>query len=74
MFKHNTPKQKNILELFEWTIDEVSSLNPINVVPHETQFKQEEDPVVEAKAQDAIKRFFTEQEIGKSINLFTFEF
>ncbi|CAO1437992.1 unnamed protein product [Diamesa serratosioi] len=66
LFKHDTPKQKNIIDLFEWTIDEVSSLNPINLIPHETQFKQEEDPVVEAKAQDAIKRFFTEHEIVPS--------
>lgn len=55
-----TPKRS-----FEWTIDELSSLNPANLTPHETQFFEEFDPVREAKAQAAISSFFTEQIIGE---------
>lgn len=55
-----TPKHQ-----FEWTIDELSSLNPINLVPHETQFREEMDPVLEAQAQDAISSFFKEHKIGE---------
>ena len=50
---------------FEWTIEELSSLKPVNVVPHETQFREELDPVREAQAQAAINTFFTEQKIGE---------
>lgn len=49
---------------FEWTIDEVSSLNPANVEAHETQFVSVIDPEVEAKAQAAISSYFKEQIIG----------
>jgi hypothetical protein len=57
-FNHNSQE-------FEWTIEELSSLNPVNVVAHETQFREELDPVREAQAQAAISSFFTEQKIGK---------
>lgn len=51
---------------FEWTIDEVSSLNPANVEAHETQFQSVIDPEIEAKAQAAISSFFKEQIIVPS--------
>lgn len=51
---------------FEWTIDDVSSLNPANVEAHETQFQSVVDPEVEAKAQAAISSFFNEQVIAPS--------
>lgn len=50
---------------FEWTIDEVSSLNPANVEAHETQFVSVVDPELEAKAQAAISSYFKETIIGK---------
>lgn len=50
---------------FEWTIDEVSSLNPANVEAHETQFQSVVDPEFEAKAQAAISTYFKEQHTGK---------
>lgn len=56
-----TPKQ----QFFEWTIDELSSLNPVNLVPCETQFREELDPIREAQAQDAINSYFKEQKIGE---------
>lgn len=46
---------------FEWTIDDVSSLNPANVEAHETQFMSTTDPETEAKAQAAINSYFKEQ-------------
>lgn len=52
---------------FEWTIDEVSSLNPANVEAHETQFVSSEDPETEAKAQAAISSFFKDRIIGMCI-------
>lgn len=51
---------------FEWTIDEVSSLNPANVEAHEAQFQSMVDPETEAKAQAAIQTFFKEQIIAPS--------
>lgn len=51
---------------FEWTIDEVSSLGPANLEPHETQFIESPDPELEAKAQAAISSFFKEQKIVPS--------
>ncbi|KAL5291133.1 BORA family protein [Megaselia abdita] len=51
---------------FEWTIDEVSSLGPANLEPHETQFIDSPDPELEAKAQAAISSFFKEQKIVPS--------
>lgn len=53
---------------FEWTIDEMSSLNPASFEAHETQFTSTTDPDVEAKAQAAISSFFREQVIGKWIS------
>lgn len=55
---------------FEWTIDEVSSLNPANVEAHETQFVSVVDPEVEAKAQAAISSYFKERIIGKISQIF----
>lgn len=46
---------------FEWTIDEVSSLNPTNVEAHETQFISTIDPEQEAKAQEVITNYFKEK-------------
>lgn len=63
-----TPKNRSSetgTDEFEWTIEELSSLKPVNVVPHETQFCEELDPVREAQAQAAINTFFTEQKIGE---------
>lgn len=51
---------------FEWTIDEVSSLGPAHLEPHETQFMHSPDPELEAKAQAAISSFFKEQKIVPS--------
>ncbi|XP_055856868.1 protein aurora borealis [Episyrphus balteatus] len=51
---------------FAWTIDDVSSLQPANVEPHETQFHDSPDPEFEAKAQSAISSFFKEQQIVPS--------
>lgn len=50
--------------LFEWTIEEMSQLNPVNMVINETQFREELDPIREAEAQAKISSFFTEQKIG----------
>lgn len=50
---------------FEWTIDEMSSLNPASFEVHETQFASTTDPDTEAKAQAAISSFFREQIIGE---------
>lgn len=50
---------------FEWTIDDLSELHPVNLVPHETQFSNDLDPIREANAQAAISSFFSEQKIGK---------
>lgn len=70
-----TPKRRSSVnqcsQEFEWTIEELSSLNPVNVVPHETQFREDFDPVREAQAQAAINSFFTEQKIGKDIGFGT---
>lgn len=45
---------------FEWTIDDVSALNPMNVEAHETQFMSVIDPEQEARAQAAISTYFKE--------------
>lgn len=53
-------------EAFEWTIEDLSELHPVHVVPHETQFLEELDPIREAEAQAAINSFFLgSQKIGK---------
>lgn len=60
-----TPQMCSTQLEFEWTIDEVSSLNPANVEAHETQFVSIIDPEVEAKAQAAISTYFKERIIGE---------
>ncbi|XP_011295634.2 protein aurora borealis [Musca domestica] len=50
----------------EWTIEEVSSLMPANVEPHETQFNDSPDPELEAKAQMAISSYFKDNQIVPS--------
>lgn len=57
--------QERPTEKFQWNIDELSNLVPVNFVPHDTQFQENLDPVREAQAQAAINSFFTEQIIGK---------
>lgn len=61
-----TPQMCSTQLEFEWTIDEVSSLNPANVEAHETQFQSVVDPETEAKVQAAISSFFKEQVIVPS--------
>lgn len=46
--------------MFEWTIDEVSSLGQANFEPYESQFLQTPDTAREAKAQAAISAYFNE--------------
>lgn len=58
--------QERPTEKFQWNIDELSNLVPVNFVPHDTQFQENLDPVREAQAQAAIHSFFTEQIIGKA--------
>lgn len=60
----NTPQLSSTQ--FEWTIEEVSSLKPAHVEPHETQFHDSPDPELEAKAQSAISSYFKEQQIVPS--------
>ncbi|XP_065362181.1 protein aurora borealis [Calliphora vicina] len=60
----NTPQLSSTQ--FEWTIDEVSSLKPAHVEPHETQFHDSPNPELEAKAQSAISSYFKEQQIVPS--------
>ncbi|XP_061386290.1 protein aurora borealis [Musca vetustissima] len=50
----------------EWTIEEVSSLMPANVEPHEAQFNDSPDPELEAKAQMAISSYFKDNQIVPS--------
>lgn len=52
---------------FEWTIDDLSSFNPVNLVPDVSQFREDTDPEREAQAQAAISSFFKDQKIGESI-------
>lgn len=69
-----TPGKTPKLQRFEWTIDELSSLNPMHLTPHETQFCEDLDPIREAQAQAAINAFFQEQEIGKRFNQITWAY
>ncbi|XP_050092416.1 protein aurora borealis [Anopheles aquasalis] len=63
----STPQNNNSSVCqFEWTIDEVSSLGPAHVEPHETQFLETPDPVAEARVQAAISSFFKENSIVPS--------
>lgn len=51
---------------FEWTIDEVSKILPVNVEPDESQFQNSPNPEMEARAQKAISKFFKENKIVPS--------
>ncbi|XP_035785524.1 protein aurora borealis-like [Anopheles albimanus] len=63
----STPQNNNSSVCqFEWTIDEVSSLGPAHVEPHETQFLETPDPAAEARLQAAISSFFKENSIVPS--------
>uniref|UniRef100_A0A1A9W3F2 Protein aurora borealis n=1 Tax=Glossina brevipalpis TaxID=37001 RepID=A0A1A9W3F2_9MUSC len=64
LFRPSTPQMSSTK--FEWTIDEMSSLKPAHVEPHETQFQDSPDPELEAKAQSAISSYFKEQQIVPS--------
>lgn len=58
--------QERPTDKFQWSIDELSNLVPVNFVPHDTQFQENLDPDREAQAQAAIHSFFTEQIIGET--------
>ncbi|XP_053685616.1 protein aurora borealis [Sabethes cyaneus] len=66
LFHRPSTPQSGSTQQFEWTIDEVSYLGPANVEPHETQFMDTPDPVLEAKAQAAISTYFKEHNIVPS--------
>uniref|UniRef100_A0A182MYS8 Protein aurora borealis n=1 Tax=Anopheles dirus TaxID=7168 RepID=A0A182MYS8_9DIPT len=66
LFHRPSTPQNSSLTQFEWTIDEVSSLGPANVEPHETQFLETPDPVAEARVQAAISTYFKEHSIVPS--------
>lgn len=59
-----TPQMCSTQLEFEWNIDEVSSLHPVNFEAHETQFQSVLDPEQEAKAQADISSYFKKQKIG----------
>jgi hypothetical protein len=63
-----TPIKHQSSSEFEWTIEELSNLNPVNLVPHPTQFRDDEtlDPAREAQFQAAISSFFKEQNVVPS--------
>lgn len=61
-----TPQMSSTQVEFEWSIDDVSKLNPANVEAHETQFQSVIDPEIEAKTQSTIISFFKEQIIVPS--------
>lgn len=65
LFQRPTTPQLSSTQ-FEWNIDEVSSLKPANVEPHETQFHDSPDPDYEAKAQSAISSYFKDHQIVPS--------
>ncbi|CAD7005778.1 unnamed protein product [Ceratitis capitata] len=65
LFQRPTTPQLSSTQ-FEWNIDEVSSLKPANVEPHETQFHDSPDPDYEAKAQSAISSYFKDNQIVPS--------
>ncbi|XP_049298816.1 protein aurora borealis [Anopheles funestus] len=66
LFQRPSTPQNSSITQFEWTIDEVSSLGPANVEPHETQFIETPDPVAEARVQAAISTYFKEHSIVPS--------
>ncbi|XP_059607438.1 protein aurora borealis [Phlebotomus argentipes] len=51
---------------FEWTMEQVSLLNPATIEAHETQFLNSPNPDVEARAQAAISTYFREQHVVPS--------
>lgn len=51
---------------FEWNIDEVSKILPVNVEADVSQFQNSPNPELEAKAQSAISKFFQENKIVPS--------
>uniref|UniRef100_A0A0A1WSJ4 Protein aurora borealis n=1 Tax=Zeugodacus cucurbitae TaxID=28588 RepID=A0A0A1WSJ4_ZEUCU len=65
LFQRPTTPQLSSTQ-FEWNIDEVSSLKPTHVEPHETQFHDSPDPDYEAKAQSAISSYFKDNQIVPS--------
>ncbi|XP_011214308.2 protein aurora borealis [Bactrocera dorsalis] len=65
LFQRPTTPQLSSTQ-FEWNIDEVSSLKPAHVEPHETQFHDSPDPDYEAKAQSAISSYFKDHQIVPS--------
>lgn len=65
LFERPSTPQNGSVTQFEWTIDDVSYLGPANVEPHETQFMETPDPVMEAKAQAAISAYFKDHSIGR---------
>ncbi|XP_055532284.1 protein aurora borealis [Wyeomyia smithii] len=66
LFNRPSTPQNGSSQQFEWTIDEVSYLGPANVEPHETQFMDTPDPILEAKAQAAISTYFKDHNIVPS--------
>uniref|UniRef100_A0A1B0DEL6 Protein aurora borealis n=1 Tax=Phlebotomus papatasi TaxID=29031 RepID=A0A1B0DEL6_PHLPP len=60
----NTPPHSSTQ--FEWTMEQVSVLNPATIEAHETQFLDSPDPDVEARAQAAISTYFREQHVVPS--------
>ncbi|KAL9703730.1 hypothetical protein quinque_007248 [Culex quinquefasciatus] len=54
--------------VFEWTIDEVSSLGQANFEPYESQFLQTPDTAREAKAQAAISAYFNEISVPSPVD------
>ncbi|XP_053679238.1 protein aurora borealis [Anopheles nili] len=66
LFQRPSTPLNSSMSQFEWNIDDVSSLGPANVEPHETQFLETPDPVKEARAQAAISTYFKEHSIVPS--------
>lgn len=53
-----TPQKCSTQSVLEWTVDEISVLNPANIEAHETQFVSSIDAETDAKEQAAIATFF----------------
>ncbi|GAB0093948.1 Protein aurora borealis [Sergentomyia squamirostris] len=60
----NTPPHSSTQ--FEWTMEQISVLNPATIEAHETQFLNSPDPDVEARAQEAISTYFREKHVVPS--------
>ncbi|XP_037938895.1 protein aurora borealis [Teleopsis dalmanni] len=65
LFQRSTTPQLSSTQ-FEWSIEQVSSLKPAHLEPHETQFYDSPNPEYEAKAQSAISSFFKDQQVVPS--------